>query len=132
MDNENIGNLIAKLRKEKNMSQKDLADKLNITDKAVSKWERGISCPDINTIPKLSQILGVTSEELLCMKDRGKKTSIKELINLILKAIGLAMGISVFILSILNNINTKTGITLLALGITCISISILDNDKNSI
>lgn len=43
MDNEKIGKFISKLRKERQMTQKDLAAKLNITDKAVSKWERGVS-----------------------------------------------------------------------------------------
>lgn len=43
MNTENIGALISKLRKEKGMTQQELADKLKITDKAVSKWERGVS-----------------------------------------------------------------------------------------
>lgn len=43
MDNIKFGKLILKLRKEKNMTQKELAEKLNVTDKAVSKWERGDS-----------------------------------------------------------------------------------------
>ena len=43
MNTENVGVLISKLRKEKGMTQQELADKLQITDKAVSKWERGVS-----------------------------------------------------------------------------------------
>lgn len=43
MDSEKMGKYIAKLRKQKNMTQKELADKINVTDKAVSKWERGVS-----------------------------------------------------------------------------------------
>ena len=46
----NLGTKIAKLRKEQNMTQQELANKLNITDKAVSKWERGLSYPDITSI----------------------------------------------------------------------------------
>lgn len=42
MDSEKMGKYIAKLRKQKNMTQKELADKINVTDKAVSKWERGV------------------------------------------------------------------------------------------
>ena len=53
----NMGDLIAARRKELGMTQKDLADRLNITDKAVSKWERNLACPDINTIPKLADLL---------------------------------------------------------------------------
>lgn len=43
MDNQKFGRFIASLRHEKNWTQKDLADKLNVTDKAISKWERGVS-----------------------------------------------------------------------------------------
>lgn len=49
MNTENIGALISKLRKEKGMTQQELADKLKITDKAVSKWERGVSLCMINS-----------------------------------------------------------------------------------
>lgn len=65
MNNVKIGTFIAQLRKAKNMTQKDLAEKLNITDKAVSKWERGISLPDITILPDLSGILDITVTELL-------------------------------------------------------------------
>lgn len=65
MNNVKIGAFIAQLRKAKNMTQKDLAEKLNITDKAVSKWERGISLPDITILPGLSDILEITVTELL-------------------------------------------------------------------
>lgn len=60
-----IGQFIAELRKEKSMTQKDLADQLHITDKAVSKWERGLSYPDISLLTPLANILGITTGELL-------------------------------------------------------------------
>lgn len=65
MDNRELGQFIAGLRKEKQLTQKELADKLHITDKAVSKWERGLSCPDIALLPELAGILDVTVDELL-------------------------------------------------------------------
>ena len=65
MEKQTLGQKIAELRKAKNMTQLELANQLNITDKAVSKWERDISCPDINTFPKLAEILGVSVDELL-------------------------------------------------------------------
>jgi transcriptional regulator with XRE-family HTH domain len=65
MNNEKMGQFISQLRKSKQMTQKDLAAKLNITDKAVSKWERGLSCPDISLLPSLADILDVTVNELL-------------------------------------------------------------------
>ena len=60
-----IGNFIAVLRKEKNLTQKDLAEKLGVTDKAVSKWERGLGCPDVSLLEALSKILNVSILELL-------------------------------------------------------------------
>ncbi|QAA32323.1 helix-turn-helix domain-containing protein [Clostridium manihotivorum] len=65
MDNNKVGTFISVSRKAKNMTQKELAEKLNITDKAVSKWERGIGYPDITIISKLAEILSVTVNELL-------------------------------------------------------------------
>ena len=65
MDNEKFGNFIKELRKEKNLTQKQLADKINITDKAISKWERGLSFPDITMLNILSKELNVSVEELL-------------------------------------------------------------------
>nr|WP_321508944.1 helix-turn-helix transcriptional regulator [uncultured Hyphomonas sp.] len=61
----NMAQFISTLRKEKELTQKDLAEQLGVTDKAVSKWERGLSCPDISLLAKLSEILGVTTSELL-------------------------------------------------------------------
>ncbi len=63
--NEAMGKFIASLRKEKNMTQKDLADKLYVSDRAVSKWERGLNFPDITLLKKLSEVLGVSLTELL-------------------------------------------------------------------
>jgi len=65
MNVEKIGNFIKEKRKEKNLTQKDLADKLNITDRAISKWERGICCPDISLLKELCKILDITVNELL-------------------------------------------------------------------
>ena len=68
MANKSMGEIISTLRKEKGLTQKEVADRLNITDKAVSKWERDLACPDTQTIPKLAEILGVSLEELLNAK----------------------------------------------------------------
>lgn len=65
MDNVKIGNLINKLRKEKGMTQLQLAEKLHISDKTVSKWERGLGCPDVSLLTDLSQVFGVDLEKLL-------------------------------------------------------------------
>ncbi len=65
MDAKMFGSFIADMRKERNMTQKDLAEKLNVTDKAISKWERGLGFPDINTIEPLAEALGVSVAELM-------------------------------------------------------------------
>lgn len=68
MNCEKIGQLIYRLRKEKDMTQKQIADLMNISDKTISKWERGLGCPDVSLLPELSQILGVNIEEILLGK----------------------------------------------------------------
>ena len=128
----NIGETIASLRKNKGMTQNELAEKMNVTDKAVSKWERDLSCPDVNTISKLANILDVSVEELLKAKKKDEpNTKIKDLINLIFKAVALAMGIAVVVLNILNQIDVKSSIVMLGIGIVCISIYLLDNKENN-
>lgn len=63
MDNLKIGNLIAECRKQKKMTQKELADKLGVTDKSVSKWERGICLPDVSLYMELCNILEISLNE---------------------------------------------------------------------
>ena len=65
MDAKKFGSFIAATRKESNMTQMDLAKKLQVTDKAVSKWERGLGFPDINTIEPLADALGVSVLEIM-------------------------------------------------------------------
>lgn len=65
MDHNKIGNLIYKLRKESGMTQLQLAERMHISDKTVSKWERGMGCPDVSLLSELSQILDVDLEKLL-------------------------------------------------------------------
>ena len=65
MDQVNIGKFIATCRKEKHLTQEQLAEKLNISTNAVSKWERGICLMDIRLLKPLSEILGVSANEIL-------------------------------------------------------------------
>ena len=66
MDQLKIGKFIAECRKKVNLTQIQLSEKLGITDKAVSKWERGISMPDTSIMLELCDILGISVNELLC------------------------------------------------------------------
>ncbi|MCR5223771.1 MAG: helix-turn-helix domain-containing protein, partial [Bacilli bacterium] len=65
MDQKRIGHFIAKLRKEKNLTQQELADQLYVTDRAVSHWENGRRLPDISLLKNISDILGVSVNELI-------------------------------------------------------------------
>lgn len=65
MDTSLIGGLIRRLRTEHSLTQRQLAQQLHVSDKAVSKWERGLGCPDVSLLPVLSQVLGVELEGLL-------------------------------------------------------------------
>lgn len=65
IDREKFGLFIVELRKEKGFTQQELADRLFVSNKAVSKWERGQSLPDISLLTPLSQLLEVTVAELL-------------------------------------------------------------------
>ena len=65
MDREMLGRFIAQRRKELNMTQRELAEKLHVTDKAVSKWERGAGCPDISLLEPLAAALELSVDQLL-------------------------------------------------------------------
>ena len=71
MDCKSIGNVISELRRKNNMTQLDLAKRLEISDKAISKWETGQSYPDITLFPALSEIFGVTIDYLMMGERKG-------------------------------------------------------------
>lgn len=124
MTNKSMGDIICALRKEKEMTQKDLADMLNITDKAVSKWERNIAFPDTATIPKIAEIFGVSVEELMNAKSipENRRKGAPYLLNVILKAVPTAMGIAVVVSSLLDELDMKSGFTMLGIGLACVGI----------
>lgn len=74
MERKTMGSFLAALRKANGMTQKDLADKLNVSDKTVSRWERDDGAPDLSLIPVLAEIFGVTCDELL----RGERKAPEE------------------------------------------------------
>ena len=77
MDQEKIGRLIAECRKEKKMTQVELADKLRVTDKSVSKWENGKCLPDVSLYKDLCNILGITLNEFF-VGEKIKEEKFKE------------------------------------------------------
>ena len=129
MKKQTLGMMISSLRKEHKMTQLELADKMGVTDKAVSKWERDLSFPDINSIPKLAEIFNISVDELMQVKTETKETmnvnKIDGIIDTILKGIGVAMGIAVVVLSIFNELDMKTACIMLGIGLASISISLM-------
>ena len=83
MDCSRVGKLILTLRQERGMTQKALADEMNISDRTISKWERGIGCPDVSLLRELSTVLEVNIEKILSGdlkpndKDRGNMKKVK-------------------------------------------------------
>lgn len=136
MNKQTLGNMIAVLRKEKGMTQLELAEKMGVTDKAVSKWERNLSFPDVSSIPKLAEIFGVSVDELMQVKADTKEDSsnhkVEAIVNLALKGVALAMGIAVAVLSFMNQIEVKSAIGMLGIGLASLSVTQLpkkDNEK---
>ena len=90
LDKEKFGDFVAKLRKERGMTQRELAEKLFVSDKAVSKWERGQSLPDITLLNPLAEVLDVTSAELLnCEKNEHEKVDASQVNELVEKVIAI-------------------------------------------
>lgn len=87
-----------------------------------------MSCPDINSLPNLAALLGVSVDELMQFKKRTptSKENLKEIIDMIFKAVALAMGIAVIVLSVLNKLAIESGIVLLGIGMTCTDISLFN------
>ncbi len=92
IDKSEFGAFIAALRRERGMTQRELAEKLNVSDKAVSKWETGVSLPDITLLPPLGEELGVTVTELLNARrmDSGETLRPQETDELLRRAMELA------------------------------------------
>ncbi|MBR2045915.1 MAG: helix-turn-helix domain-containing protein [Agathobacter sp.] len=77
MDKKVIGEKISTLRKEKGMTQKELAEKLCVTDKSVSKWETGVHFPDIAIMEQLANELGITVSDLLGLEQATSEEVVK-------------------------------------------------------
>lgn len=130
MKNETLGMTIAKKRKELGMTQMELAQQMGVTDKAVSKWERDLSCPDINSLPKLAELFGMTMDELMQIKTETirlePESPVMGLLAFLFRAVCLAMGIAVVVLAILEQLSTNAAILMLGIGVACAGISLLE------
>lgn len=133
MKKQTLGMMISSLRKEKGMTQLQLAEIMGVTDKAVSKWERDLSFPDVNSIPKLAETFGVTVDELMQVKtetkDNKSHNKIDEIIDTVLKGIGVAMGVAVTVLAIMDELPVNTAFIFLGIGLASISITMLKDKR---
>ena len=131
-----LGTMIAELRKQHGMTQLELAEKMGVTDKAVSKWERDLSCPDINSLPTLAEILGVSVEELMQIKKEAaeeeeapKVSKLVEIMEIAPKAVAMAMGVAVTVLTILDTLDVKSAMIMLGIGLACAGMSLMSDKK---
>ena len=128
MKRKTLGATIAELRKKQGMTQLELAEKMCVTDKAVSKWERDLSCPAVSSLPRLAELLGVSTDALL----RGaapKETARSGKLGLAFKAVAAAMGIAAAGLSVLDALDVRSGTAMLGIGLAALALWALQ-DKN--
>lgn len=88
MNNQKVGKFIAQTRRKKSLTQAQLGEMLGISDKAISKWERGISAPDITALQGLSDALGVSIAEILLGEEIKTTITTEEANNLTMSGIG--------------------------------------------
>ena len=126
MTKQTFGATISALRKEKGLTQLELARQMGVTDKAVSKWERNLSFPDVASLPKLAEVLGTSVDELLEVKTAGQEEPagrrVPALVELVLKAVALAMGVGVTALTIMDEVEPRNALGLLGIGVACLAL----------
>ena len=130
MDQNEFGKLIKEIRKKNNLTQKDLADKYNVTYQAVSKWENGKNMPDVSLIKEISKDFNVSMDDLLEGKyiDNKKQKIIK--VSAIIVGIVIILGLLLFVI-----LNKKSDFSFKTLSTNCDNFtlqgSISYNDKKS-
>lgn len=137
MTQQSFGSMIQTLRKQRGMTQLDLARAMGVTDKAVSKWERDLSMPDVGSLPKLAETLGITVDELLQAKTATTQDTVSArekvgaLVELVLKAVALAMGLGVTALAIMGEVETRNALCLLGIGLACLALTLIAQTDGS-
>ena len=117
MDPKKIGNLIKRIRKENNLTQKDLANKYGVTYQAVSKWENGTNLPDISLIKEISNDYNIDINDFL---DGNNIVNKKKNINILLVIIIVVLIIGLIVLSVIHyNAHVKTDYSFKTLSTTC-------------
>lgn len=129
MNQEKIGKFILDLRKQNKMTQKELADKLNVTAQAVSKWENGRGIPDIEILQKISTEFNVNMDSILNGEKGKKKISMKYLLIILLVII--LLGVAIYLLLNSSDYNF-TDIKSTSNNFNVNGVAAYSSDKNSI
>ena len=129
MNQEKIGKFILDLRKQNKMTQKELADKLNVTAQAVSKWENGRGIPDIEILQKISTEFNVNIESILNGEKNKKKMPIKYILIILLVII--LLGVAIYLLLNSSDYNF-TDIKSTSNNFNVNGVAAYSSDKNSI
>ena len=132
MQKQTFGEMISSLRKEKGMTQLELAEKMGVTDKAVSKWERNLSFPDVSSLPRLAEIFGLSVDELLQYKTpepKEKGEGFHSIFMQVCQALTAAMGVALIVLSVLKKIDVYDGFVLIGIGLLSAGQWMLMNSK---
>ncbi len=134
-----IGKFISECRKEKKLTQSQLAEKMNITDKAVSKWENGKSLPDISLLLPLCEILGISLNELFIGEhipnDKLKEKTDEVLLDMIdnkkgqkfittICSIVMSIGIVLFFIPSIYKLEVSFGIAITAIGLLLLMVGL--------
>lgn len=137
MERKTLGAMIGAMRREKGWTQLDLAEKMGVTDKAVSKWERDLCWPDAASLPKLAALFELTVDQLIggtetppgILADGSEPGNRPALFLLICKAVAVGLGVAVAVLSVLGRLEVRDGFTLLGLGLACVGLAMLQDRK---
>ena len=130
MKKQTMGQIISELRKKQGMTQLELAEKLAVTDKAVSKWERDLSRPDVASLPKLAQTLDIPVEELLAGAAKNPAGEREHPVDIVLRALPVAMGVALVVLGVLNALTVQSAAVFAGIGIGCLAIRQLKTGRN--
>lgn len=127
MERKTFGEMVTALRKEKGMTQRELAERLGVTDKAVSKWERDLSIPDVSAIPILAETFGISVDELMQVQIKARECSkggrLTKSVALVLRCVAVAMGVAVAVLSVLRKVEVNDALCMLGVGLAALAIT---------
>lgn len=131
MNQENIGKYIKKLRKENNLSQEKLADKLGVTYQAVSKWERGLNLPDMTTLKEISNLFNVNIDDII-NGESSKKTKYNNKVYIIVIIILIFLILIGIIYFLKNNTYSVNDITSTNNNFKVVGTFIKSNNKTNL